>query len=342
MSRPTSPFRDQAPEARLARMWDALDARFDRAQQRRRAWRIGGALALPCAVALLLFFLWPRVEDTSIQLADGSRVEHPEGEPLRIDSVSPRRVEVSMGEGRATFRIVPNPAREFLTHAGGYTVRVLGTEYTVELRADGLRVAVARGAVEVRRDGTGDVWQVRTGESWSSTRGPVADAAIAAPMQPSESAPSLTHDASAEAPRPLVVRPPSDRRRPTREEGKHTLDEPAALFQRAQDARLAGRSEEAARLLGELIERHADDPRVGVSAYELARLRLDLGDPRAALRALERARSAGYAQPEQIEMRRVQALEEAGDVSACRAARDAFLARYPGGSFSAMVRRRCP
>ncbi len=344
MTGPSSHFRDQANEARLTRMWSTLDGRLDQAERRRR-WRSGGLALAACCVAVALFMLGahfaPRAQPTAspsmathvIELADHSRIEHAAQDHVELESVSSDRVVVRVHSGRARFDITPNPGREFLTHARGYTVRVLGTEYVVDLKREALRVEVTRGLVEVRHDRSSASWRIGAGQHWSSEDEPSEPQRASEPL-------SLPADAAADAADAAAPAAPRARRSPSKPVAPEI--DAATLFQQAQDERIAGRPERAAAVLTELLQRFPRDSRAGVSAFELARLRLDLGDARGALEALDRASRAGYALVEQVEMRRVQALEEAGELQACRSARVAFLTRFPASSFSSMVRRRCP
>ncbi len=169
MTRLSSYFRPKADDARVARVWGALDGRFEHAA-RRRPLRLWLSAVAACAAAAVLLF--SRLEPSHsrqrtsqvIELADGSRVGHAAQDPIEIAAVTPERVELRMTRGRAQFRVSRNPKRAFLTHAGGHTIRVVGTEYTIDLGSSSVRVEVARGEVEVRRDGSADVWRVRGGE----------------------------------------------------------------------------------------------------------------------------------------------------------------------------------
>ena len=96
------------------------------------------------------------------------------------------------------------------------------------------------------------------------------------------------------------------------------------------------------KLLEEFLRRFPEDARAALAAFQVGRSRLDMGDAQGALKALERAARDGAAFKEQIDARRVQALEQLGDLEACRAARAAFLRAFPNGSFADIVRRRCP
>jgi hypothetical protein len=94
--------------------------------------------------------------------------------------------------------------------------------------------------------------------------------------------------------------------------------------------------------LARFLQLAPHDARAGLAAFQLGRTRLELGDPRGALEALDIATHAGSAFAEQISARRVQALEQLGELAACRQARAAYLRTFPDGAFSAIVRQRCP
>jgi hypothetical protein len=368
MTRLSSHFQSQADEARVARVWAAVDHRLQRARKTRpftRAALFVAAGAVAAALVSLRADLVPvsravKRAPQLLELPDGSRVEHAPEARIAIEAVTPSRVELRMTRGHAQFRVAPNHERAFLTHAAGYTIRVVGTEFAVDLGARDLRVAVSRGVVEVRRDGAADVWRVRAGETWSSTLPvPTSPSATEPPKTPLRAAAPVpaevlsaavlhpqhvghtesTRDAHAH---PAPANPAASSSANTQMSTTANQNAGAALFQRAQAARAASSPEETARLLEELLRRFPNDPRAGIAAFQLGRLRLDSGDPKAALQAFDRAGSAGSAFQEQIAARRVQALEQLGEVAACRSARADFLRDYSGGSFAEVVRRRCP
>jgi hypothetical protein len=366
MTRLSSHFQSQADEARVARVWAALDHRLQRARKTRpftrAAWLVAAG-AIAAALVSSRADLHPVLQTVRrapqlLELPDGSRVEHAPEVRIAIEAVTPSRVELRMTHGHAQFRVAPNHERAFLTHAAGYTIRVVGTEFAVDLGARDLRVAVSRGVVEVRRDGAADVWRVRAGETWSSTLpAPTSPSLIDSPRTaepaplpaavPSEAVLHPQHVGHTEGLRETHAHPAPaklDASASPNPQTRTTADPTAgaALFQRAQAARTAGSSQETARLLDELLRRFPNDPRAGLAAFQLGRLRLDAGDPKAALQAFDRAGSAGSAFQEQVAARRVQALEQLGDLAACRSARADFLRDYSGGSFAEVVRRRCP
>jgi hypothetical protein len=344
MTRLSSFFRAKADDARVARVWSALDERFERSARRRplRLWLLASA-ACAAAAALLWVPFEPRSAQQGmsqvIELADGSRVEHAAQDHVEIAAVTPERVELRMTRGRAQFRVARNPRRAFLTRAGGHTIRVIGTEYAIDLDSSSVRVEVSRGEVEVRRDGSADVWRVRAGEVWSSSRS-VQTAKSAASEEPSPAAAQLPDTDTATRDDP-AAKPSAASTKPGAASGAAS-GAAAALFQRAQAARVAGQRDETARLLSEFVRHFPDDPRAGLAAFELGRLRLDSGDEQGAIEALDHAERAGAVLGEQVQARRVQAFEQLGDLAGCRAARATFLERFPDGTFAEIVRHRCP
>ena len=120
---------------------------------------------------------------------------------------------------------------------------------------------------------------------------------------------------------------------------------PRELLQAANDARLAGHTREAASAFDNLRRHYRNDPRAGLAAFELGRLRLDsLGDPGGAAEAFADsiALAPGATFREDAEARLVEALDRAHDAGRCAAARRGYLARFPNGLHAASVAARCP
>ena len=83
-----------------------------------------------------------------------------------------------------------------------------------------------------------------------------------------------------------------------------------------------------------MLASYPRDPRAGLAAFELGRLRMDrLGDMPGAVRALEQAvtLAPGAELREDALARLVAASAAAHDRSVCRRARDRYLADYAGG-----------
>lgn len=90
-------------------------------------------------------------QDREIVLPDSSLVYLREGSSLSYtvgEKIKQRFVKL---EGEAFFDVQPDPARPFLVEAGGLTVRVLGTSFSVDTRqaADHISVVLLEGAVSL-------------------------------------------------------------------------------------------------------------------------------------------------------------------------------------------------
>jgi transmembrane sensor len=233
---------------------------------------------------------------------------------------------------------------------------VTGTHFHVE-RAPGKRVAVGvdEGVVEVTSPGT-TARRLGAGEQWSAPDGPVALEPAPSEAPPPEvvasssrlQAPPPVPSGAAPAP-PIAAAPElpskSAGARATRvATGDATRDAANDLFQEAQRARAEGRVLDAARAFDKVRRSYRKDPHAAIAAFELGRLRLDvLEDPVGAEEALHDAVLLGPASPlrEDAEARRVEALSRAGDRAGCAAARDAYLARWPSGTYRRTVELYC-
>jgi transmembrane sensor len=86
----------------------------------------------------------PMVDGSQITLNTDSRVR------LALDE-SERRVDLAQGE--AYFQVAKDGARPFVVRAGETTITALGTEFSVRLDGDDVRVFVTEGRVRVERAG---------------------------------------------------------------------------------------------------------------------------------------------------------------------------------------------
>jgi len=116
------------------------------------------------------------------------------------------------------------------------------------------------------------------------------------------------------------------------------------LFELAHDARAAGHVPAAINAYQSLLKQFPTDPRVGVAALELGRLRMDsqhaYGPSADAFRrALAAARNDGLR--EDALARLVEALSAMRDRTSCSAEQQRYLARYPNGVHAASVRACC-
>jgi FecR protein len=262
----------------------------------------------------------------TITLGDGSRAVLEPQSRLTLLAVQPELVRVALERGGVDLDVVHADGKQFVVGARGYEIRVLGTRFRVRLGeaagAAALEVHVTRGRVRVTRVGAGEA-EVRVldaGETWSTAPEP---APVPATTTASEAPPART--------------------KPTAALG--TGEDPRDLLARAEGFRAANDPRAAARLFDALRLRHRSDPRAGLAAFELGRLRLDrLGDARGAAEAFGDAIAIAPGAPfrEDAEARLVEATAASGDRARCLDARAAYLLRYPRGVHRDKVAARCP
>jgi transmembrane sensor len=353
------PLSDDVPvrvdRARLARQWSAVSARLEARPQRRFLVAIiaPAALVLVAMIALLVARPWRDAPGSSgvassaghsdsLMLPDGSRVVMASGTKLTLPSASRERVHILLDEGVVDLDVTHVKGREFVVRAGGYDVSVLGTAFIVTLEPrDGKRslsVTVKRGRVRVAGPGADHV--LEAGQSWSTLIEPKTAARDPAPAPAPDptSEPSANVDLDDMAAAAPSMAPSAS---PT---AGAAVEGPKELLARATELRAAGRPRDAAAALDALRRRHRTDPRAGLAAFELGRLRMDsLRDPAGAAEAFGDAIALAPSAPfrEDAEARRVEALEALPDRGRCERARDAYLARYPTGLHARRIGQRC-
>ncbi|MFT3765928.1 MAG: FecR domain-containing protein [Minicystis sp.] len=306
-----------------------------------------------------------------VSLPDGSALSLAAATRLRVLSADAREVRLRLDRGSVICDVVHREERRFVVAAGDVEVEDRGTRFAVDVHPEADREVVAvrveRGAVEVRDGAQSVVASLKAGQDWKS-KGPVTmeqravPNAVALPQAiPSPGLPQSPDALSPPAPRPasnaaLNAGEPVASASPAAPSAAEQVAPPAstgarsaralspeALFDRADAARLAGRHAEAAADFERFHRRFPDDPRAGLAAYELGRIRLgSLHDPRGAASAFE----AVLLRPsdpfrEDAEAGRVEALANLGDREACTRARAAFLARYPRSPQAGRVARLC-
>jgi transmembrane sensor len=114
-------------------------------------------------------------ERRSVTLADGSTVDLNAQTRLTV-SFSHGERHVTLPEGEAIFDVAKDTSRPFTIDAGRYAVRVVGTQFDVRNRPEGLSVAVSRGIVEVRPTADasserGHVWRLYRGQRFKVAAG---------------------------------------------------------------------------------------------------------------------------------------------------------------------------
>lgn len=130
------------------------------APPRRRLWRWSGLLAAAAAVVFAAAHWWPAGASAGqtiihpgpekLTLEDGSIVELNTGAKVEVHfTPAERRVQLLRGE--AHFSVAKNPARPFIVAADQYTVRAVGTAFSVSLDREAVAVLVTEGKVTVNQ-----------------------------------------------------------------------------------------------------------------------------------------------------------------------------------------------
>lgn len=304
-------------------------------------------------------------EAVNVTLGDGTRLDLDVHTTLATLPSEPNRFDLELRRGRASFDVAHNPQRQFRVHAGSVTVVVLGTRFSVT-RTDGVvQVNVERGKVAVEREG--QVTQLTPGQSWqgqeaaivppvstaapaasalgadgSSVEGPSAEApSVEAPSVGSNEAPpesAASHQSSGASLKPNGAGAAAS-------ESELGASPAKELFDASREARRVGNSRQAAQLLQQLVGQYPKDPRAGLAAFELGRIRADvLGDTSGAIQAFEQALrlspNGGFRQDALARL--AQAYDRVGRSKDCQATRKRYLAAYGQGVHAQRMLQLCP
>jgi TolA-binding protein len=279
--------------------------------------------------------------EIAVQLEDGSRVALAPESRLRLLANEEQAVQLELSAGSAHFAVEKRAERSFAVQVGAARFVVIGTRFRIEReeKNGGLQVTlrVSEGVVEVQREDLegGEPRRVHAGEAWTAT--------LRAPQTPAPApTTAIAPVAELEAePEPDSLLEPESA--PTSSSGS-AGPSAADVFRRASLARRAGQMREAAEGYAKLLERFPRDPRAGLSAFELGRLRMDaLSDPEGAIDALERAlrsRSTTSFQEDAL-ARIVMARDALAETELCKKARARYLRKYPSGVHAASLAQRC-
>jgi tetratricopeptide (TPR) repeat protein len=245
-------------------------------------------------------------------------------------------IEIDLESGRVVVADEPRPAERALSVvAGGYTVKVLGTVFSVEKSLEGVEVRVQEGRVQVTGPHT-DV-KLKAGDSWSSAAG-----AAYLPIEAGEArqAVSLLRgarvvDASAPsvpAPAPVVAAlSPAPVKELSAARGAAVGGIPAlSSYERGKN--LAARGEYAAAAASFQEAGRGSGPRAELALYEVGRLQLrNLGEPAAAAETFRRTRARfpdGQLRAE-VDLSLIESLLDARSFEDAGEAMDGFMRRYP-------------
>jgi hypothetical protein len=284
---------------------------------RQRAMKIVGSIAATAAIAVIAA-RWTSAHDAPV-----ARVEAPTKAAIETPVIAVRTTTATptsadakleatndrayvLGAGSARFVVAHDEQHPFTVRAGDVLVEDVGTVFTVSyVGEDRLEVAVTEGIVRVDHDGAHAT--LFTGER-------------------------IEVDAHAKK-----VAKASPTTKPA------AADEVAPLLQSADDARAAGRPEDAVAPLRKIIAEHAGDSRAGLAAFTLGRVLLDeLNRPKDAADAFAVARAHGGPMAADALGREVSARARAGETSRAGELADEYLRLYPRGDRAREVERFAP
>jgi transmembrane sensor len=286
----------------------------------------------------------------TLRLADGSTAQLVgERSELEVTHNSPARVAFKLLSGRAHFDVVPNALRSFVVEAQPYRVEVIGTVFDVERSGSEVSVGVQRGRVRVY--GPAGAQDVVAGQV---QRFALNAAAQVEPVATRQSAPEAAEEPEEPRAEPRArgraarrAAGPLPRWRSLSQSGEYEAafeslsrgesvdDDPAALMDAADAARLSGHPQSAVQYLERVVRDHARSPVAPLAAFTLGRVYLDkLGQPDRAAQAFELARrlAPGGSLAQDALAREVEALSKGGNARKAYQRAQEYLERYPNGS----------
>jgi FecR-like protein/tetratricopeptide repeat protein len=337
MSRLVDHLKLDLSHERSARLWRGVSGRLYRERRSPAIWAVatlaaalafaGGWLAAARGPVNGWSALVTSSDSTTLELSEGSRLRLARDSRLELHDNVRDRVALRLEKGRVECDVAPRPERKFSVTAAGFDVVAHGTRFSVDV-GDGrgaLSVTVEEGKVVVQHVASGrERAQLSAGQRWSAES--ASEVTSATPRAPTTAA----SDAGASE---ASARP---QRAPRFTSATRDQQARAArlLLDRGNVSRREGNVAGAARAYEELLARYPSDPRAGLAAFELGRLRMDrLNDLPGAIRALERAGQllADAGLREDAMARLVTALDATHEAERCLTARAAYLESYPTG-----------
>ena len=290
----------------------------------------------------------------TIEFSDRSRASLSPGSVARLVAVEAADVRLVLEHGRLDLAVRPNPARAWRVFTGPYTVEVTGTEFSVAWQPEMARLAVdvTEGSVLVRGPGLADSGElVSCGEQrrFGADPTPLAPAVLARDCGPACDTPSPD-------PAPARPHPMADWRRLAKR-GEHAAAfaaaereglgmllnrlDPGDLELLAHSARVAGDVESARRVLLTLRRKFPQHALAARAAYVSARIALDLGDCRTAVRWLETYLGERFADELADEARGhlLRCWGRLGETARAQAAAHTYLEHHPQGASAESARR---
>jgi len=336
-------------EPRVDRLWGEVSARLG-GPRRARGWVWATVAGCAAAAAIIVYArgihgrggesqlaatsawegaqLETAADAVAVTLVDGSSLKVEPRSRVEVRDRTASAVKLVVARGRIACDVTHREGRSFVVAAGGVEVRVVGTRFTVaneEAQVGAGRrveVRVERGIVEVR-GADDEIVRVEAGHSWSQV---TKTEALAQPEPQPETEGTPEAEPERAAP-PIPAGKPHLAARPAPADAR-------ALFEQARSQWRAGKMADASQTYQTLLATHPRDPRAGLAAFELGRLRMDrLNDMPGAVQALEQAvtLAPGAELREDALARLVAAAAAANDHPRCARARTRYLTDYPSG-----------
>ncbi len=308
--------------------------------------------------------------DAIVSLNDGSELRvSPQTRLLPLE-LSERAVVLHLLRGRTRFSVKPGGPRRWVIEAGGASVEVVGTKFTVEREQGVVSVQVEEGKVLVRSAAIEDgVARLTAGQSLvvpapGDAKAAAADralpdralldragsASVATTQVASTQAPSAKIDRVQVSKEQRSARPKETATSPSQAQEGFALGalDASALLEMADQARMKRDYRAALGALDRVVQEHGTDPRAKLAAFTIGRIRdEELLDPERAALAYEQALSLGLAGPlaEDCRIRLLRVLEtqvKRGSVSGDRVVQAAedYLRRYPKGRYVTEARAK--
>jgi transmembrane sensor len=357
-------------EESVAGVWRRVAAaRRERPRARRRRAMIGLASLSVSAIALVLLLRAPapvpplRVAGLPLvpgatpserrwQLNDGSTVRLGDRAALEVVSNENGRFVTKLEGGRARFDVTPGGPRRWIIETSLATVEVVGTAFDIDDSPRHVAVHVDRGVVLVQGERVpGRIVRLVAGQDLVIDAEPVERPALAPTLVP---APTTAPAPAAPAPAAPALLPPSLPPLPAAPASAQAAAQAPARTQPAADdgalaqaladadlLRAHGQARAAAERLERAIAEHPGDPGLGVAAFSLGRLYLEvLDEPALAAEAFALVVNAGRPAGllEDARARRTEALIAAGRLDEAARALAQMEAAFPGSARAARLR----
>lgn len=157
---------------------------------RTRPWRPIAGAAFSAALVIALGvggYLVLRPEAYSTSIGEQRLVRLRDGSTIKLDTqtkivvhYSKGRRDLNLEHGQALFEVAHDATRPFVVHAGVTTVTALGTKFDVRRDADGAKVTLVQGSVEVRRSTptASQSWRLKPGQALATQKAGAAPRAV--------------------------------------------------------------------------------------------------------------------------------------------------------------------